>query len=254
MKIKYKIFNPAGNITALVIGDDYTIEERKIINDKIMEKETDVEQVGFLSNTENRLTMAGGEFCGNGARCAALYYINEKKIDNINLKINNEELRAGIDKNMKIWCEIPLEEYKITQVDENIYKIKLKGITILVISDIKQYKNLKESSKELIKYYNIDDSAVGVMFVERLEEYIKIYPIVWVKEIDTFFFENACGSGTIAVTMLESYIINNSGTYKVEQPSREFLETEIIIKDSIITSAILKGRIGVDLRIKEITI
>ena len=254
MKIKYKIFNPAGNITALVIGDDYTIEERKIINDKIMEKETDVEQVGFLSNTENRLTMAGGEFCGNGARCAALYYINEKKIDNINLKINNEELRAGIDKNMKIWCEIPLEEYKITQVDENIYKIKLKGITILVISDIKQYKNLKESSKELIKYYNIDDSAVGVMFVERLEEYIKIYPIVWVKEIDTFFFENACGSGTIAVTMLESYIINNSGTYKVEQPSREFLETEIIIKDRVITSAILKGKIGVDATIKEITI
>ena len=38
MKIKYKIFNPAGNITALVIGDDYTIEERKIINDKIMER------------------------------------------------------------------------------------------------------------------------------------------------------------------------------------------------------------------------
>lgn len=254
MKIKYKIFNPAGNITALVIGDNYTIEERKIINDKIMEKETNVEQVGFLSNIENRLTMAGGEFCGNGARCAALYYINENKVDNINLKINNNKLRAGIDKNMKIWCEIPLEEYYITQIDKNIYKIKLKGITILVIKDIKQYKNLKESAKELIKYYNIDDSAVGVMFVKRLEEYIKIYPIVWVKEIDTFFFENACGSGTIAVTMLESYIINKNGTYKVEQPSGEFLETEITIKNNIITEAILKGKINEDRELKQIII
>ena len=254
MKIKYKIFNPAGNITALVIGDNYTIEERRIINDEIMKKEIAVEQVGFLSNTENRLTMAGGEFCGNGARCAALYYINENKADNINLKINNGELRVGIDKNMKIWCEIPLKDYYITQINENIYKIKLIGITILVIRNMKQYKNLKEKAKELIKNYGIDDSAVGVMFVERLEEYIKIYPIVWVKEIDTFFFENACGSGTIAVTMLESYIINNSGIYIVEQPSREFLETEIIIKDRIITSAILKGKIGVDSTIKEITI
>ena len=33
MKVKYIIYNPAVNITALVIGDKYTIEQRKIISD-----------------------------------------------------------------------------------------------------------------------------------------------------------------------------------------------------------------------------
>ena len=49
MEIKYIIYNPAGNITALVIGDDYNLEQRKQINDAIMNKELNVEQVGFLS-------------------------------------------------------------------------------------------------------------------------------------------------------------------------------------------------------------
>ena len=37
MDIRYKIYNPAGNITALVIGDNYTTEEQRKINSKIME-------------------------------------------------------------------------------------------------------------------------------------------------------------------------------------------------------------------------
>jgi len=59
MIVRYKIYNPAGNITALVIGDEYSLEQRKLINSKIMEKEIDVEQVGFLSQERMKLTMAG---------------------------------------------------------------------------------------------------------------------------------------------------------------------------------------------------
>ena len=61
MIIKYKIYNPAGNITALVIGDKYTKEEKRLINDKIMEKEPNVEQVGFLSEEEVKM-IANGNF------------------------------------------------------------------------------------------------------------------------------------------------------------------------------------------------
>ena len=81
MKIRYKVYNPAGNITALVIGDKYNFEERKNINNKIMDSDSKIEQVGFLSKTEKRLSMAGGEFCGNATRCAILYYcVKEKEI------------------------------------------------------------------------------------------------------------------------------------------------------------------------------
>ena len=119
----------------------------------------DIRLIGFDFNKKRMLIKDK-----RGKNMKALSVIM-KKINNMKLKINNEELRVGMDKNMRIWCEMPLEKYKITQINKNIYKIKLKGITILVIRNVKEYKNLKEKAKELIKYYNIDDSVVGVMFV-----------------------------------------------------------------------------------------
>lgn len=252
MIIEYLIYNPSGNITALVIGDKYDKKQRRQINDAIMKSNIDVEQVGFLSTQTAKLTMAGGEFCGNATRCAALYYLKDKEI--IELETNNQKIKAGTDKNKNIWCEIPIEEYKILKINDDIYKIKLKGITILVVKKTKIYKNLKDDAKKFIEGYDIDDEAVGVMFVERIKEYIKMYPIVWVKNINTLFFENACGSGTIAVTMLEAVLAERSNKYCVLQPSGEFLETEINIKDKKIIKAILKGKIKTDNKIKKLTI
>lgn len=252
MIVKYKIYNPSGNVTALVIGDEYSKNERKLINDKIMEKENKVEQVGFLSTKKKMLTMAGGEFCGNATRCATLYYI--KKDKNIELEINKQKIKTGTDENGNIWCEIPIEGQKIVKLNKEIYKIILKGITILVVKDVINHKDLKRKAKDIINQYNIEDDAVGVMFLDESKEYIKIYPIVWVKEINTLFLENACGSGTIAVSILKAWITQKSNEYCIMQPSGEFLKTNIILKNGRIVKAILKGKIQTDDKIKEIII
>lgn len=131
MDVSYMIFNPASNITALVIGDEYNLEQKRLINSRIMEKEIEVEQVGFLSKKNRKLTMAGGEFCGNATRCATLYYIGEKQ--SIELEINNNKIKSGINEKLEIWCEVPIEEYIIEKICDNIYKVILKGITILVV-------------------------------------------------------------------------------------------------------------------------
>ena len=252
MEISYMIFNPAGNITALVLADEYNLEQKRIINSRIMEKESKVEQVGFLSLRDRRLTMAGGEFCGNATRCAALYYIEKQQ--SMELEINNNKIEVGINKKQEVWCEIPIQGYRIEKIEENIYKIILKGITILVVKEIENFNNLKEIAINLIKKYKLDDDAIGVMFVDKIENIIKIYPIVWVKEIDTLFFENACGSGTIAVTMLESMLENASKEYEVIQPSGDILKTNISIKNNIVKRAILKGKIVTDNKIRKIII
>ncbi len=252
MNVRYKIYNPAGNITALVLGDEYNLKQKKLINKMIMDKEPKVEQVGFVSQNYKRLTMAGGEFCGNASRCATLYYTENQQ--SIELEINDYKIKAGVNEKKKVWCEIPIMQYKIIKIYKNIYKVVLKGITILVVEKIASYKNLKQNARELIKKYNLDDDAVGIMFVERIKNYIKIYPIVWVKAIDTFFFENSCGSGTVAVSMLESWITKKTNKYSIKQPSGEFLETEITIKNNIIVKAILKGNITTDNKIREIII
>lgn len=251
MIIRYKIYNPAGNITALVIGDKYTKEEMKLINNKIMEIETDVEQVGFLSDKEMKITMAGGEFCGNAIRCAIMYYKTEK--DSVYIKINNEFIKGGIqDKN--IWCSIPVEENLIIKINNRIYKVLLNDITILVVYNKVKKEKLKSEAKKIIKKYNIDDIAVGVMFVDKFDEYIEIHPVVWVKEINTFFLENSCGSGTISVSMVESFLNRNKEKYIIKQPSEEFLETEICFKNKKIKEVILKGKIKTDDEIRKISI
>ena len=254
MKIKYKVYNPAGNITALVIGDNYSLEERKIINNKIMEENSRVEQVGFVSTTEKRLTMAGGEFCGNATRCAILYYdIKEKECIRINNKIIKGEKQED-----NIWCEIPINEHKFDMVEEDIYKVKLEGITMIILKEklSQNYlsKNLKEEGMKIInRYKTLEDNAVGVIFTEKTD-ILKIYPVVWVKDIDTVFLENACGSGTIATSMVESILENKSNAYQIIQTSGEILETEITLKNGIVTKAILKGKISEEKEIKELTI
>ena len=208
MKIKYKVYNPAGNITALVIGDNYSLEERKIINNKIMEEDSRIEQVGFVSETEKRLTMAGGEFCGNATRCAILYYDTK---ENESIMINNKIIKGGKEED-NIWCEIPVDKYKFSIIEKDIYKVELEGITMIIVKEkiSKNYlsKNLKEEGMKIINKYKILDDAVGVIFLEKENSKFKIYPLVWVKNIVTVFLENACGSGTIATSIVECSLVN----------------------------------------------
>lgn len=90
--IRYCIFDPTGNITALV-ESEVDAEDQPAVAARIMELEPAVEQVGFVAyaadaeqadhdsgmdNTEAgvpvSLRMAGGEFCGNATMCAAALF------------------------------------------------------------------------------------------------------------------------------------------------------------------------------------
>lgn len=108
-QIKITILNPGGNVTALIDGADRSLDERKIINDKIMAKFPRVEQVGFIGYSPLRLVMAGGEFCGNATRCAAFLSL-KRKPGRINVSVSgtNQSLKARIDQQGKVWAQMPI--------------------------------------------------------------------------------------------------------------------------------------------------
>lgn len=147
-RIKYLIYRPAGNDTALVYGTNYTKEMKKKINDSIMKKHSNVEQVGFINNT---------------------------------------------------------------------------------------------GRKEL-------QMAVGVMFCEKEaeNEKIKINPIVWVKDIDTLFYETACGSGSVAVCLVESYLKKQGQKIDIIQPSGLTITANVDYKENNFERAIISGNIEKD--------
>lgn len=249
--LEYKIYTSSGNDTAIVYGVDYSIEDKKNINDFIINKHKNVEQVGFIDKEKKELVMAGGEFCGNATRCAA-YDILDGNIGIIKIKINNNLiLNAGVDEDNNVWCEIPINNKNlISKISNDIYIIDLNDINFIVMSQnySKEYlidkSNIKKTSMSYINKYNLTDKkAVGVIYLEDIGNDIKIHPIVWVKSIDTCFYETACGSGSIAVCIVLSYIKKDSLTIKLIQPSNKIINASIENNDNIFSNAKISGEV-----------
>lgn len=255
-EIKYSIFKPGGNNTALVYGLEYTKEERKIINEVILNSDLNIEQVGFISiNNTYELQMAGEEFCGNATRSAASKYLNGKQ-GNIHILVNSNDLiNAGVDEKGNAWCEIPLYYGTdvITKKEEGIFVVKMNGMVSIVIQEsvsnkyLENKERLREQGMNLINKYKLQENkAVGVMFCEKIDGMIKINPIVWVKEINTLFYETACGSGTTSVCMVEAYENNRNQKIEILQPSGSSIISEVFFYDGVFKKAIISGCVETD--------
>lgn len=82
--IRYSIWDPSGNITAL--AEMETLMPGGEVAAQIMKKHPEVEQVGFVRDItppeegiRAELFMAGGEFCGNATMCAAAWYAERNR-------------------------------------------------------------------------------------------------------------------------------------------------------------------------------
>ncbi len=255
--VEYSIYVPAGNDTAFVYGLNYTPQQKKLINDAIMAKHSNVEQVGFVDPNRKlfELQMAGGEFCGNATRSAAAIYLNGKE-GNLQMTVNvKDTINAGVDKNGKAWCEIPLYHGAdvITEKEPGIFIVKMNGMVTVVIQEnvAKKYlenkENLKATGMDFIHQYNLEYSeAVGIMFCEREKGLLKINPIVWVKSINTLFYETACGSGTTAVCMVEAFLNHKSQVIDILQPSGMIITASIVYSEDEISKATILGNVETD--------
>jgi len=205
---------PGGNNTCLVDGVIDDKNERRIINDEIMSLYPDVEQVGFVDSDTSTLCMAGGEFCGNATRSAAFFMLNGNPGE-VNIQVSGVEnrLKAGINSNGEAYAEMPIyfEGDRVQQDKDNpqANTVYMQGITQYVIWDDPNVANMlpeqiKQYALGLLKKkgYDTGYAASGVMFVSQTEKGIEIIPVVYVRDIDTLFYETACGSGTTAVGMV----------------------------------------------------
>lgn len=263
-KIEYSICKPGGNDTAFVYGMDYGKGEKKIINDIIMKEHSNVEQVGFIDfNKEPELQMAGGEFCGNATRSAAYYYLGGKEGE-LTIKVNEKDhIKAGVYQNGDAWCEIPLYHGPDTIIkkEEGIYQVRMSGMVSIVIEEEKAKKyiqnkeTIKEEAMNFIKKYSLlQEEAVGVMFLENIEGKLKINPVVWVKSIDTLFYETACGSGTTATAMVQSYLESESLKIEILQPSKFSIFANVTNNNGNIENVIISGKIQIISKLETIEI
>lgn len=252
--VDYKILNPGGNKTALVIENkSYTKEEKKYTNDMILSKNKDVEQVGFLNKKNKTLNMAGGEFCANATRCAIWELLSGSEGE-VRLDVSgyNTKISGGIrdDKNVYEKLVINKTLNELIEIKDKYIIVKLDGIYHIIIDEelAKKYilnlkideEKVKEDLKKIMKNLNMDIEAMGVMLLENLKDEIKINPIVWVKSIDTVYYETACGSGSLAAAIYLNYIKNISSV-EIIQPSNYKIKIDLNTDNKKINYSIIEG-------------
>jgi histidine racemase len=242
INIDFTIFRPSGNDTCLLnVTSIPTLNEKKGINDLILNTISNVEQVGFLKPDPQlpQLMMAGGEFCGNATRCAAWQCLNGKPGE-VRIKVSGvlNRLRAGVTKEQEAYAQMPIyKDPKNISEDPNIpgnYLVRMEGITHYLDFNFSQLEGLSEEeikakSMQEIKRRGLNkEQAAGIIYVSNTNQGYEIVPVVYVRDVDSLYLETACGSGTTALGMALALQSNRSiSEIPVLQPSRMTIKISV---------------------------
>lgn len=180
MKFK-KLLIAGGNSTLLVW--ECSLREKSTIINKYLGK---VEQIGFveIKNKLPLLNMMGGELCINGTIALASLCGEKGKLFTSGLQ--NSIFYKNVDRKTSIKLNINYKKLNNTVLLEGIGYIYLKN----------KIKDPKKLLAQLCIQYNFP--AFGILYF--LDN--KIEPIVYVEQTNSLFEETACGSGSIAFSIL----------------------------------------------------
>ncbi len=185
-----------------------------------------VEQAGFLIPEESRFMMSGGEFCGNAARAAAMLLARFMGAEEGAFQMSGYtgDIRSHVrwenETNANVTCifdHLPIEVCREQDAKDTLQIVDLGGIVHIVIEEALP-SDYKARHRALTRRFGLSDrGAVGVCWIERSANRVTLHPVVWVKAIDSFFYETSCGSGSIAATVV-------TGASTITQPSGEAIE------------------------------
>ena len=229
--LKYCIFDPTGNITALV-ETAVDIADQPAAASHIMELEPDVEQVGFISYAEDpvaggapvSLRMAGGEFCGNATMCAAALFAIRSGLQGgaVSVKVLGIsapfevllERQAALNYSAAVSIPPALDMDELRLADGmlpgsdslSLPIVRMEGISHVIIEPDSGFFGLKDDpalAETLLRGWCgvLGAECLGMMFLGEGAAIRPMIPLVYVPGADTMFWENSCASGSAAAGM-----------------------------------------------------
>ena len=255
-KLDIQIVDPSGNITIFVRTPVERRHYQQVAGQLLADEDYGAEQVAFIlpnfdssqnpsagvsdctpgiaggSDVDGRMEMCGLEFCGNASRAFGLMLASEagetghvtKRIRvsgcdaPLTVELDMETSRAKIRMPDPLSCEV--------QGDRTV--VDLGGILHIIVEAPKtEGSSTEEQQAEMERtfgkirsdiYRTMDPPALGVMFWDSTEK--KLTPVVYVKDVETVYFEGSCGSGTTACAAAFS-MGKPDGTYSwsIPQPA-----------------------------------
>ena len=204
--------DPAGNITLFVL-DPIEKEHRAALAAELMRRlpERKIEQVGFAcpadADTDGRMEMMGGEFCGNATRAYAMYVAQQRGgLSEVKLRVSgcDHVVTAAIDLALgTARAEMPLPRaVRTAEVKGHAgMLVDLAGIAHFVVEGPAPSEDFFRAAEPLFAAIDGLD-AYGVIFLDRSNH--RMTPLVKVVDTGTLVWEGSCGSGTIACAVAES--------------------------------------------------
>ena len=220
------------------------------------------EQAGFVQLPQGKLRMAGGEFCVNASRAvgAMLAYAAQnsspeqgilngfaadpaqytgtapppcpERIDEIQVSGWHSPVRLHTRGAAPLWqveALLRLPACSITTVEEGAQLVRLPGICHLLLGGPAHPlpEDCYAAAAQLRQRHNLENEpAAGVIWWRECQGQLEMLPLVHVRDADTTFLENACGSGALALALR----LSRSGTrraFSIMQPGGSALEVRL---------------------------
>ena len=220
-----------GNPTGVICYDDKSHRsEYPDIAKQVMAGDSSIEQFGFLEGTTH-FQMSGGEFCGNAARVAAFLLAEKTGQMQGTFTISGftGTVEYAVDGDT-VRCTFP--HYQFTTKQVNVLGVEatfvdLGGIVHVVLPPSVTFRDDKSyyeaAHNEVVDQLQLrDKAAVGVIWQEMKGDDVSIHPVVWVRDINSFFYETSCGSGTLA-----TLITHQAPTLNIIQPTGQAILAEM---------------------------
>lgn len=269
-KIKITVANPAGNITIFVHDKFDRAEYAKIAEQLLAMKEFAAEQVAFVldapeyGEAEGKMEMCGLEFCGNATRTFGLMLARElgiKGAGKVFVDVSGADEILTVEVNTDTdYTRVKMPAYqKIRIVDmsavfaeecaestEKLKKVKavdFGGIIHFILPDVAASAENFEKIKAFV-YGNSNPPAFGAMFYDTQSG--KLIPVVYVKDVDSTYFEGSCASGSASCAIaFGSEKPDGDYCFTLPQPAGT-INASVEVRDGKVRTAYIEGSVAID--------
>ncbi len=242
----YKV-SPSGNMTILLEECDYTLQSsHEIASEVLSSQHLGGEQTAFVQVKKGILRMAGGEFCCNATRALGLVMALQQEhlqpggqwqgriqtsgfkesLDVVVKMPEVDQIGHGHDVSLYIPINTPPT---MRELAKGVVLVSLPGISHLLIdADLYPFspQHWQENAQAFRQKFDLEQvPAVGCLWWHTIKGpqsqhllcALHMHPVVLVKNPYSLYYENACGSGTLALGL---WLQKHSGKeeFYVRQP------------------------------------
>ncbi len=232
-------YSPCGNTTILVRDHSLLpVERARVAAEIIAPGHLEAEQAGYVDTAAAvpRLDMMGGEFCVNATRAFAALLADEGVLEPEGDALGGQVSVSGMPGVLRVrvrrltpclfesavLLDLP-ESPSVRAVAPGIWLVRVPGIAHLVLdAEVHALPRDKDSdTAELFARFGLlEEEAAGCIWLHR-EGGLRITPFVWVRATETTYAETACGSGTLAASLVCRNVCGDTGVLRLMQPGGE---------------------------------